>query len=113
MNGKVNKPGSKKPKKKNSDGETEESEDCDSAEDCEDDPEDEEKKKCCSKDEEDEDHRKIIVSTTNKGRKGYLPKKIRTSGDRISDNSSPGGHTTLSDSGASPVPQRRHRYVIT
>jgi len=62
-----------------------------------------------SKDEEDEDHRKIIVSTTaNKGRKGYLPKKIRTSGDRISDNSSPGGHTTLSDSGASPVPQRRH-----
>ena len=60
-----------------------------------------------SKDEEDEDHRKIIVSTTNKGRKGYLPKKIRTSGDRISDNSSP-GHT-LSDSGASPVPQRRHR----
>ena len=61
-----------------------------------------------SKDEDEDEHRKIIVSTNhNKGRKGYLPKKIRTSGDRISDNSSPG--RSLSDSGASPVPQRRNR----
>ena len=61
-----------------------------------------------SKDEDEDEHRKIIVSTNhNKGRKGYLPKKIRTSGDRTSDNSSPG--RSLSDHGASPVPQRRNR----
>ena len=61
-----------------------------------------------SKDLEEEENRRIIVSTnSNKGRKGYLPKKIRTSGDRVSDSSSPA--RTLSDSGASPVPQRRNR----
>lgn len=67
-------------------------------------------------DEDHEAHRKIIappttVTTVTKGRKGYLPKKIRTSGDRISDSSSPGTQS-FSDSGlhchaASPVHQRR------
>ena len=59
-----------------------------------------------SQDEDEDQQRKIIATTTsNKGRKGYLPKKIRTSGDRISDSSSPG--QSLSDPGASPVPLRR------
>jgi DNA-directed RNA polymerase subunit RPC12/RpoP len=63
--------------------------------------------------EEDEDEQKRIpaapFSTSNKGRKGYLPKKIRTSGDRISGSSSP-GQQSFSDSGipASPLPQRRN-----
>ena len=62
--------------------------------------------------EEDEDEQKRIpaapFSTSNKGRKGYLPKKIRTSGDRISGSSSP-GQQSFSDSGipASPLPQVR------
>jgi len=62
--------------------------------------------------EEDEDEQKRIPAapfSVNKGRKGYLPKKIRTSGDRISGSSSP-GQQSFSDSGipASPLPQRRN-----
>ena len=71
-----------------------------------------------SQDEEDEQRKIIAAPSMNKGRKGYLPKKIRTSGDRISgsdssilrDSSSP-GQQSFSDSGipASPLqPQRRN-----
>ena len=50
-------------------------------------------------DEEEEEKRRSIIHASiggTKGRKGYLPKKIRTSGDRISDSSSP---QCLSDPG--------------
>lgn len=55
-----------------------------------------------SQDHEDEEQRKIIAAP-NKGRKGYLPKKIRTSGDRISDSSSP-----VNSVGSPGLPMRRN-----
>merc|ERR1719468_1300780 len=61
--------------------------------------------------DEDDDHRKIIAAPSiNKGRKGYLPKKIRTSGDRLSETASSPGQQSFSDSmtTGSPVPQRRN-----
>ncbi len=68
--------------------------------------------------EDDEAQRKIIAQPHINGsrksggsRKGYLPKKIRTSGDRISDASSSPGHFSDSGLGAGsplPGPQRRN-----
>ena len=66
-----------------------------------------------SREHEEEEHRKIIAppALTKCSRKSYMPKKIRHSGDRISDSSSPHMH---SDPGlsASPVPQRRNSGTL-
>ena len=67
------------------------------------------------KDDDEDEQRKIIAAPSmNKGRKGYLPKKIRTSVDSQT-NIIPGqfaqGQQSFSDSElpASPMSQRRNR----
>ena len=68
------------------------------------------------KDDDEDEQRKIIAAPSmNKGRKGYLPKKIRTSVDSQTNIIPSGqfaqGQQSFSDSElpASPMSQRRNR----